>query len=82
MITIYRASNIADGYLIRQMLEAESIPVFIENEHMDGLESSINRDMVLQVAAAHADAARVIVEAWDSSEPVPFDDIDDAEDNA
>jgi Putative prokaryotic signal transducing protein len=82
MITVYRAANIADGYLIRSMLEAEGIPVFIENEHMDGLESSINRDMVLQVAAAHAADARAIVEAWDSSEPVPFDGLDESEDNA
>jgi Putative prokaryotic signal transducing protein len=73
MITIYRAVNIADAHLIRQMLEAENIPAFIQGEYLQGAvgELPANTEITVQVADGNAAAARAIVDAWESAEPEP-----------
>ena len=83
MTVVYRPANTAEAHLIRQMLEAEGIPAYIQGEYLQGAIGGLpisNTELMLRVADEHAEAARAIVEAWESSEPVQFDDdTDDAE---
>lgn len=77
MTVVYRPANTAEAHLIRQMLEAEGIPAYIQGEYLQGAIGGLpisNTELMLRVADEHAEAARVIVEAWESSEPVQFDD--------
>jgi Putative prokaryotic signal transducing protein len=78
MIIVYRAANIADAHLIRQLLEAEGIPAFIQGEYLQGAvgELPANTEILLHVADENAEAARSIVDEWESAEPVVFDDDD------
>jgi len=71
MIIVYRAANITDAHLIRQMLEAEGIPAFIQGEYLQGAvgELPANTEVFVQVADENAIAARAIVDEWDSAEP-------------
>ena len=80
MITIYSAANTADAHLIRQMLEAEGIPAFIQGEYLQGAvgELPANTEILVRVADENAGAARAIVEAWEQSDPVEFE-TEDAE---
>ncbi len=84
MTVVYRPANTAEAHLIRQMLEAEGIPAYIQGEYLQGAIGGLpisNTELMLRVADEHAEAARVIVDAWESSEPIRFDDdahIDDA----
>ena len=83
MTVVYRPANTAEAHLIRQMLEAEGIPAYIQGEYLQGAIGGLpisNTELMLRVPDEHAEAARVIVAAWESSEPAPFDDdIDDAD---
>lgn len=83
MTVVYRPANTAEAHLIRQMLEAEGIPAYIQGEYLQGAIGGLpisNTELMLRVPDEHAEAARVIVETWESSEPVQFDDdIDDAD---
>ena len=83
MIIIYRAANIADAHLIRQLLEAEDIPAFIQGEYLQGAvgELPANTEILVHVADGNVDAARVIVDEWESAEPVVAED-DVSEDEA
>ncbi len=76
MIIIYRAANIADAHLIRQMLEAEGIYAFIQGEYLQGAvgELPANTEILLHVADENAEAARVVIDAWNSAEPVVPED--------
>jgi hypothetical protein len=76
MIIIYRAANIADAHLIRQLLEAEGMPAFIQGEYLQGAvgELPANTEICVHVADTHAEAARAMVDAWESAEPVEFED--------
>jgi hypothetical protein len=80
MIIVYRAANITDAHLIRQMLEAEGITAFIQGEYLQGAigELPANTEILVRVADGNADAARAIVEAWEKSDPVGFE-TDDSE---
>lgn len=82
MSVVYRPANTAEAHLIRQMLEAEGIPAYIQGEYLQGAIGGLpasTTELMLRVADEHAEAARAIVEAWESSEPVQFDDdMDDA----
>ena len=75
MLIIYRAANIADAYLIRQLLEAEGVPAFIQGEYLQGAvgELPANSEILVRVADENAEAARMIVDEWESAEPVEFD---------
>jgi hypothetical protein len=79
MIIVYRAANIADAHLIRQMLEAEGIPAFIQGEYLQGAVGEIpaNTEILVRVSDEHFDAARAVVADWESGEPMTFDDEDD-----
>lgn len=83
MIIVYRAANIADAHLIRQMLESEGIPAFIQGEYLQGAvgELPANIEILLHVADGNAEAARAVIDAWESAEPVILED-DPAEDDA
>lgn len=76
MIIIYRAANIADAHLIRQMLEAEGIPAFIQGEYLQGAvgELPANTEIHVHVADDNAYAARAIVDEWENAEPVVLED--------
>lgn len=78
MIIIYRAANIVDAHLIRQMLEADGIPAFIQGEYLQGAvgELPANTEILVHVADENAEAARSIVDEWESAEPAVFDDDD------
>lgn len=79
MIIVYRAANIADAHLIRQMLEAEGMPAFIQGEYLQGAvgELPANTEILVRVSDEHFDAARAVVADWESGEPMTFDDDDD-----
>jgi hypothetical protein len=82
MIIVYRAANTADAHLIRQMLEAEGIPAFVQGEYLQGAvgELPANTEIFVRVSDDNYDAARAVVAEWESAEPVVFDD--DADDDA
>ena len=83
MITIYRAANITDAHLIRQMLEGDGIHAFIQGEYLQGAvgELPANTEILVHVADENAETARVIVDEWESAEPVVAED-DVSEDEA
>lgn len=76
MIIAYRAANIADAHLVRQMLEAEGIPAFIQGEYLQGAvgELPANTEILVRVSDDRYDDARAVVVEWESGEPVVFDD--------
>jgi hypothetical protein len=78
MIIIHRAANIADAHLIRQLLEAEGIPAFIQGQYLQGAvgELPANTEILVHVADGNAEAARGIIAAWESAEPVVLDEED------
>lgn len=80
MVIIYRAANIADAHLIRQMLEAEGIHAFIQGEYLQGAvgELPANTEILVQVGNDDYAAARAVVERWESAEVEAIED--DAED--
>jgi hypothetical protein len=79
MIIAYRAANIADAHLVRQMLEAEGIPAFIQGEYLQGAvgELPANTEILVRVSDDRYDDARAVVAEWESGEPMAFDDDDD-----
>ncbi len=83
MTVVYRPANTAEAHMVRQMLEAEGIPAYIQGEYLQGAIGGLpisNTELMLRVADEHAEAARAIVDAWESGEPVQLDDdIDDAD---
>ena len=76
MIIIYRAANIADAHLMRQLLENEGIPAFIQGEYLQGAVGDLpaNTEILVHVADDNAAAARAIVDEWESAEPVAMGD--------
>lgn len=76
MIIIYRAANIADAHLIRQMLEAEGIHAFIQGEYLQGAvgELPANTEILVQVGDNDYAAARAVVERWESAEVEQVED--------
>ena len=72
MIIVYRAANIADAHLMRQLLENEGIPAFIQGEYLQGAvgELPANTEILVHVADGNAEVARAVVDAWESAEPV------------
>ena len=76
MIIVYRAANIADAHLTRQMLENEGIPAFIQGEYLQGGigELPANTEILVHVGDENAAAARTIIDAWENAEPVEFED--------
>jgi hypothetical protein len=86
MQIIYRAANLADAHLVRQLLESEGVPAFVQGEYLQGAvgELPANTEVFVHVHDAHVDAARAVVADWESSEPVVFDDddLDDANQDA
>jgi hypothetical protein len=86
MQIIYRAANLADAHLVRQLLESEGVPAFVQGEYLQGAvgELPANTEVFVRVSDAHVDAARAVVADWENSEPVVFDDedLDDANQDA
>ena len=84
MIIVYRAANIADAHLIRQMLEAEGMPAFIQGEYLQGAvgELPANTEILVRVSDDRYDDARAVVAEWESGEPMTFDDDEDDDDAA
>ncbi len=84
MISIYHAANLADAYLIRQLLEQERIDAYIAGEYLQGAlgELPANTPVDVRVAPEDATRARQIVEDWECSpiDSAMFDDDDTADD--
>ncbi len=78
MQIVYRAANLSDAHLIRQLMEAEGIPVFVQGEFLQGAvgELPANTEILVHAPDEHVGAARAIVHDWESSEPVGFEDDD------
>lgn len=78
MQIVYRAANLSDAHLLRQLMEAEGIPAFVQGEFLQGAvgELPANTEVLVRVPDAHVAAARAIVDDWESSEPVGFEDED------
>ena len=76
MIIIYRAANTADAHLMRQLLENEGIPAFIQGEYLQGAigELPANTEILVRVADENAEAARAVVDEWERAEPVEIED--------
>ena len=76
MLIIYRAANIAGAHLIRQLLEAADIPAFIQGEYLQGAvgELPTNTEILVHVADEDGDAARAVIDEWESAEPVVLED--------
>ena len=76
MIIIYRAANTADAHLMRQLLENEGIPAFIQGEYLQGAigELPANTEILVRVADENAEAARPVVDEWERAEPVEIED--------
>ncbi len=76
MLIVYRAANIADAHLIRQMLEGAGIPAFIQGEYLQGAvgELPANTEILVHVADANVEAAREIVDEWELAEPLALQD--------
>lgn len=74
----YRAANLSDAHLLRQLMEAEGIPAFVQGEFLQGAvgELPANTEVFVRVPDEHVEAARAVVEDWESSAPVGFDDED------
>ena len=72
----YRAANLSDAHLLRQLMEAEGIPAFIQGEFLQGAvgELPANTEVFVRVPDGHVEAARAVVEEWERSEPVSFED--------
>lgn len=85
MQIVHRAANPSEAHLLRQLMEAEGIPAFVQGEFLQGAvgELPANTEVLLHVPDEHVDAARAIVEDWEHSEPVGFEDAGlDADDPA
>lgn len=76
MQIVYRAANLSDAHLLRQLMEAEGIPAFVQGEFLQGAvgELPANTEVFVHVPDAHVEAARAVVEDWDNSEPVGLED--------
>lgn len=76
MQIVYRAANLSDAHLLRQLMEAEGIPAFVQGEFLQGAvgELPANTEVFVRVPDAHVEAARAVAEDWERSEPVGFDD--------
>lgn len=76
MIIVYRAANIADAHLIRQLLESEGIPAFIQGEYLQGAvgELPANTEILVSVADERADAALEMIKEWQAATPVELED--------
>lgn len=78
MQIVYRAANLSDAHLLRQLMETEGIPAFVQGEFLQGAvgELPANTEVLVRVPDAHVAAARAVVDDWESSEPVGFEDED------
>lgn len=78
MQIVYHAANLAEAHLLRQLMETEGIPAFVQGEFLQGAigELPANTEVLLRVPDEHVEAARAVVDDWESSEPVGFDDED------
>lgn len=78
MQIVYRAANLSDAHLLRQLMETEGIPAFVQGEFLQGAvgELPANTEVLVRVPDAHVAAARAIIDDWESSEPVGFEDED------
>lgn len=78
MQIVYRAANLADAHLVRQLLESEGVPAFVQGEYLQGAvgELPANTEVFVHVHDAHVDAARTVVADWENSEPLAFGDED------
>jgi Putative prokaryotic signal transducing protein len=76
MRIVYRAANIADAHLIRQMLEAENIPAFIQGEYLQGAVGALpaNTEILVHVGDDDYAAARAVVERWESADAEAIED--------
>lgn len=74
----YRAANLSDAHLLRQLMEAEGIPAFVQGEYLQGAvgELPANTEVFVRVPDEHVEAARAVVDDWERSEPMGFDDED------
>jgi hypothetical protein len=82
MISIYHAANLADAYLVRQLLEQERIDAYVAGEYLQGALGDIpaNTPIEVRVASEHAARARQIVEEWEQTpiDQALFDEDDTA----
>ncbi|MBL8264281.1 MAG: DUF2007 domain-containing protein [Xanthomonadaceae bacterium] len=76
MQIVYRAANLSDAHLLRQLMEAEGIPAFVQGEFLQGAvgELPANTEVFVVAPDEHVEAARAVVDDWESSEPVGFED--------
>lgn len=78
MRIVYQSTNVADLYVLRDLLAQADIPAHVQGEFLRGGIGELPADtpVSLTVADAQADAARAIVLDWERSRPE--DDAEDA----
>lgn len=83
MRIVYQSTNVADLYVLRDLLAQAGIEAHVQGEFLRGGIGELPADtpVSLAVADAQADAARAIVLDWERSRPED-DDTDDATDAA
>lgn len=66
MQTIYQASNGVEAHMLKNMLEQEDIPAFIEGEYLQGGVGDLPAHNLVRLVVAEADAERAkeIIDSW------------------
>jgi hypothetical protein len=84
MRIVYQSTNVADLYVLRDLLAAAGIEAHVQGEYLRGGIGELPADtpVSLAVADAQADAARAIVLDWERSRPEDEDAEDVGEETA
>ena len=72
MKIVYDAYNALDAHVVRNLLETEGIPSFVQGEYLQGGVGELSAIDLVKVAVNDHDAirARALIEAWESSQPM------------
>jgi hypothetical protein len=81
---VYDAEHSLDAHVVRNLLESESIPAFIQGEYLQGGVGELAASGFVKVSVHDADAARArtIIRAWEAAQPADEELEDEAYDDA
>ncbi|HYG31487.1 MAG TPA: DUF2007 domain-containing protein [Methylophilaceae bacterium] len=72
MKIVYNAHTSLDAYVIKNLLESEGIAAFVQGDYLQGGVGELAAVDLVKVSVHDEDvaAARLLIEAWESSQPV------------
>ena len=78
MINVYNAANSLEAHLIKNLLEQQDIPVFIQGEHLQSGVGEIPAIglVTLHVDNSHYNQAKQLIQIWENT-AVEHDDLHD-----